>query len=464
MGTTLIGSCSKQQRQYLVRLQQLGAAWMELPQAPRHGAAAQLPAHLSPQFHCCPVHLCRAPVIPRHAARDEARSGAGIAYTSHSALARSKCCQPPAATHWRWYCGHIQQPIRTYPFSRGGPTQPAPLCTPAKYLCIPHYRHTRLAAWPDPGNSRWQTGVRSRGHQGKGRGGSGRLIPGRGLRSSQPGTCTMGYTACRGPQARRLRPRHNYIQVFQPLWRIKGQKHPYGSPMPLTLQAAVLTEANFPGLHQCKSGRSKACVSQEACNGESLSEALGSCNMLSATWAGTTGRRKAVGRDEGVPTPILLRDHQCCSGSQGPDTLPHGFTPTWAPAPQGNSCCANPAVRRERGQGQGAHTVPLAVVPRRVVPAAQALPSEGAAVVSVAIAVAGLAAGKAPEAGQAAVALPPIHPREAVALACLCVAEGVVRASGMALARCKKRVRGAVFLQQTLNAGSRSQRSPELRA
>lgn len=74
-------------------------------------------------------------------------------------------------------------------------------------------------------------------------------------------------------------------------------------------------------------------------------------------------------------------------------------------------------------------------MPRRVVPAAQALPSEGAAVVSVAIAVAGLAAGKAPEAGQAAVALPPIHPREAVALACLCVAEGVVRASGMALAR-----------------------------
>lgn len=81
-------------------------------------------------------------------------------------------------------------------------------------------------------------------------------------------------------------------------------------------------------------------------------------------------------------------------------------------------------------------------MPCRVVPAAQALPGVGAAVVGVAVAVAGLAAGEAPEAGQAAVALPPIHPREAVALARLCIAEGVVRASDMALTRCNEKGRG----------------------
>lgn len=89
--------------------------------------------------------------------------------------------------------------------------------------------------------------------------------------------------------------------------------------------------------------------------------------------------------------------------------------------------------------------IPLAVVACRVVPAVQALPGVGAAVVSVAIAVAGLAAGEAPEAGQAAVALSPVHAGEAVALACLRVAEGVVRTSDVALASCKERRKGAVF-------------------
>lgn len=84
-------------------------------------------------------------------------------------------------------------------------------------------------------------------------------------------------------------------------------------------------------------------------------------------------------------------------------------------------------------------------MPGCVVPAAQALPGVGVAVVSVAIAVAGLAAGEAPEAGQAAVALPPVHPREAVALARLHITEGVVRASGVALTRCKESGRGAQF-------------------
>lgn len=75
----------------------------------------------------------------------------------------------------------------------------------------------------------------------------------------------------------------------------------------------------------------------------------------------------------------------------------------------------------------------------------QALPGVGAAVISVAIAVAGLAAGEAPEAGQAAVALSPVHARKAVALARLRVAEGVVRTSDVALASCKERRKGAVF-------------------
>lgn len=100
---------------------------------------------------------------------------------------------------------------------------------------------------------------------------------------------------------------------------------------------------------------------------------------------------------------------------------------------------------KERGQGKGTRAIPLTVVSGCVVPAAQALPGVGVAVVSVAIAVAGLAAGEAPEAGQAAVTLPPVHPREAVALARLHVAEGVVRASDVALARCKESRRGAEF-------------------
>lgn len=112
---------------------------------------------------------------------------------------------------------------------------------------------------------------------------------------------------------------------------------------------------------------------------------------------------------------------------------------------RGNSCCAHSAVGKERGQGKGTRAIPLTVVSSCVIPAAQALPGVGVAVISVAIAVAGLAAGEAPEAGQAAVALPSIHPREAVALACLHVTEGVVRASDVALTCCKESRRGAEF-------------------
>lgn len=115
------------------------------------------------------------------------------------------------------------------------------------------------------------------------------------------------------------------------------------------------------------------------------------------------------------------------------------------------------------GRRGGAHVVPLTVVTCRVVPAAQALPGVGAAVVGMAVAVAGLAAGEAPEAGQAAVTLPPIHSGEAVALARLRIAEGIVRASDMALARCKERGRGAVLPWQALNVGPQLQDSPEPR-
>lgn len=100
---------------------------------------------------------------------------------------------------------------------------------------------------------------------------------------------------------------------------------------------------------------------------------------------------------------------------------------------------------KERGQGRGTRAIPLTVVPSCVVPAAQALPGVGVAVIGVAIAVAGLAAGEAPEAGQAAVTLPPVHPGEAVALARLHVTEGVVRASDVALACCKESRREAEF-------------------
>lgn len=82
---------------------------------------------------------------------------------------------------------------------------------------------------------------------------------------------------------------------------------------------------------------------------------------------------------------------------------------------------ALPAVTAVTGQPRP--QVPLAVGARRVVPAVQALPSVGAAVIGVAIAVAGLAAGEAPESRQAAVTLPPVHTGEAVALARLRIAE-----------------------------------------
>lgn len=170
-----------------------------------------------------------------------------------------------------------------------------------------------------------------------------------------------------------------------------------------------------------------------------LAKGLGSCNVLLVTYAGTAARCKAVGREEGIPTPINLQDHKCFSDFPGP-----GLS-LWLNTCLSSSARGNPAVGKERGQGKGTRAIPLTVVPGCVVPAAQALSSVGVAVISVAIAVAGLAAGEAPEAGQAAVALPPVHPREAVALARLHVTEGVVRASDVTLARCKESRTGAEF-------------------
>lgn len=187
-------------------------------------------------------------------------------------------------------------------------------------------------------------------------------------------------------------------------------------------------------------------------SGESLSEAPGYHSVLSGIWAGTAGRFEAMGWEDGVPAPILLQDHQCCSGSQGAGTYPLNSHPPEHQCQRGTAVC--PSCRgKESGQGGDTGAVPLTVVPCRVVAAAQALPGVGAAVVGVAVAVAGLAAGEAPEARQAAVTLPPVHPGEAVALARLRITEGVVRASDMALARCKERERGAVFPRQALNAG-----------
>lgn len=68
------------------------------------------------------------------------------------------------------------------------------------------------------------------------------------------------------------------------------------------------------------------------------------------------------------------------------------------------------------GEG-GGERVPLTVVPGAVVLAAQARPRPWVAVLGVSVTLAGLAAGEAPVAGQAAVALPSVHALEAVALA-----------------------------------------------
>lgn len=130
--------------------------------------------------------------------------------------------------------------------------------------------------------------------------------------------------------------------------------------------------------------------------------------------------------------------------------------------PEGNSFCAHSAVGK-KGQRRGAHAIPLTVVPCCVVPAAQALPSVGVAIISMAIAVAGLAVGEAPEVGQAVVALSPIHPREAVALACFCITEGIVRALNVALARCKERRRRVTFPWHVLNTGHRLHHSSKPR-
>lgn len=83
--------------------------------------------------------------------------------------------------------------------------------------------------------------------------------------------------------------------------------------------------------------------------------------------------------------------------------------------------------------------IPLTVMPCGEVLAAQALPRHWVAVIGVAIALAGLAAWKSPEPGQAAVTLPCVHPLEAVALASDGVAESIDRSLQMALTSWRNR-------------------------
>lgn len=84
---------------------------------------------------------------------------------------------------------------------------------------------------------------------------------------------------------------------------------------------------------------------------------------------------------------------------------------------------------------RGRAHVPLTVVARGVVLAAQALPRHRVAVLGVAVALAGLAAREAPVRGQAPVTLPRVHPLEAGALAGDRVAEGTDGPLQMAVTR-----------------------------
>lgn len=188
IGEALTGSCLKKQTALGQTMATWCRAWMVPPRAPRHDAHP-----LSSSAVLSTLHW--APVIPHHTAGDKVHGHAVITHTSHSAWhlpsEATPINNPLTLVLWS-HLTHINTPS---PWE-AQPNQPS-LHTPTKYLCIPRYRHTRLAVWLDPGNSHWQTGVHSRGHQGKGRGGNGHLIPGWDLHSSQPGTCTTGYTACR---------------------------------------------------------------------------------------------------------------------------------------------------------------------------------------------------------------------------------------------------------------------------
>lgn len=78
---------------------------------------------------------------------------------------------------------------------------------------------------------------------------------------------------------------------------------------------------------------------------------------------------------------------------------------------------------------------PFTVMTRGVVLAAQALPCHQVTVVSMPIALAGLAGGKAPVPRQASITLLRIHPLETVALASDGIAEGVDRSLQVAVTR-----------------------------
>lgn len=53
-----------------------------------------------------------------------------------------------------------------------------------------------------------------------------------------------------------------------------------------------------------------------------LAKGLGSCHVLWVTFTGTAVRCKAAGREEGIPTLIILQDHKRCSDTWGPGTFP----------------------------------------------------------------------------------------------------------------------------------------------
>lgn len=86
----------------------------------------------------------------------------------------------------------------------------------------------------------------------------------------------------------------------------------------------------------------------------------------------------------------------------------------------------------------GGRASPFAGVSGAVVPAVDAAAGEGVALLGVPVAEARVAGGEAPVTRQAAVALPSGHPGKAEALTRQLVAEGIQRAPGVAVARCRE--------------------------
>lgn len=260
-----------------------------------------------------PVLSCQ-PFAQHHSsltAADEVHGHAGTTHTNHSALAPSQWGTPCNNSLMLVLWSHLTQRNVSSPWEVQ-PNQP-PLHSPTKYLCIPRYRHTRLAVWLDPGNSHWQTGVHSRGHQGKGRGGSGHLIPGWGLHSSQPGTCTTEYTACRDCRQTHCSFGVNKLRFSTTVKKQRAETSLWLSLTTHTPSSCVHRHTFVcltPAQEQETQGWTSALPLQGLSEGlQWLAKGLGSCSVLLATYAGTTVTCKAAGREVGIPTPINLQDH-----------------------------------------------------------------------------------------------------------------------------------------------------------